>query len=69
MTPKRTSAAAKRRARLRAQGLRPVVIWLPDTRSPRFAAECRRQSRLLRGDTVEAEALDVIEAAADWSKT
>ncbi len=32
------------RDRLRAQGLRPVQIWVPDTRSPAFAEEARRQS-------------------------
>lgn len=32
------------RDRLRAQGLRPVQIWVPDTRSPSFAAEAHRQS-------------------------
>lgn len=32
------------RARLRAQGLRPVQIWVPDVRSPTFAAEAHRQS-------------------------
>jgi hypothetical protein len=31
---------------LRAQGLRPVQIWVPDVRRPGFDAECRRQSRL-----------------------
>ena len=35
------------RDRLRAQGLRPIQIWVPDTRSPAFAAEARRQSRLV----------------------
>jgi Antitoxin MazE-like len=35
------------RDRLRAQGLRPIQIWVPDTRSPSFAAEARRQSRLV----------------------
>lgn len=34
------------RNRLRAAGLRPVQIWVPDTRQPNFAEECRRQSRL-----------------------
>nr|WP_280513854.1 antitoxin MazE family protein [Rhizobium daejeonense] len=34
----------KRRMALRAAGLRPVQIWLPDTRRPGFADECRRQS-------------------------
>lgn len=44
----------KRRAALRAQGLRPVQIWVPDTRAPGFDEEARRQSRLV----AEAEALD-----------
>ncbi len=33
--------------RLRAQGLRPLVVWVPDTRSPEFAAEAHRQSLLV----------------------
>ena len=32
------------RERLRAQGLRPIQIWVPDVRSPEFAAEAHRQS-------------------------
>lgn len=36
----------KHRAALRMAGLRPVQIWVPDTRRPDFAEECRRQSRL-----------------------
>lgn len=37
----------KRRDALRAAGLRPVQIWVPDTRRPDFADECRRQARLV----------------------
>ena len=33
------------RSRQRAKGLRPVTFWLPDTRTPEFAAEAHRQSR------------------------
>jgi hypothetical protein len=36
----------KHRDALRRAGLRPVQIWVPDTRRPDFAEECRRQSRL-----------------------
>ncbi|HLF42712.1 MAG TPA: antitoxin MazE family protein [Acidimicrobiia bacterium] len=47
-SPKDRSTVSDRvqshRDRLRAQGLRPVQIWVPDTRSPRFAAEAHRQS-------------------------
>ena len=32
------------RRRLRAQGLRPVQIWVPDVRSPDFAREAHRQA-------------------------
>ncbi len=34
------------RARLRAQGMRPIQIWVPDVHAPEFAAEARRQSLL-----------------------
>ena len=34
----------RHRARLRQQGLRPVQIWVTDTRAPGFAEEARRQS-------------------------
>jgi hypothetical protein len=39
----------RHRANLRAAGLRPVQIWVPDTRRPGFAEECSRQSRLVAG--------------------
>jgi hypothetical protein len=54
------------RARRQATGLRLVQLWVPDTRSKRFAAECKRQSRLLKGDAAEAETLQFIERAGDW---
>jgi hypothetical protein len=54
------------RSRRQASGLRLIQLWVPDTRSRDFAAECRRQSRLLKGDPAEAEALKFIERAADW---
>ncbi len=55
----------KHRAGLRASGLRPVQIWVPDTRSSDFANECRRQSLALQGDPQEADILNWLEAAAD----
>ena len=55
----------KHRAGLRAAGLRPVQIWVPDTRRSGFAEECRRQSLLLRGDALEADTLAWLETAAD----
>jgi hypothetical protein len=32
------------RARMRARGLRPIQVWVPDTRTPRFRTEAHRQS-------------------------
>jgi hypothetical protein len=53
------------RARMRALGLRPVQIWVPDTSRPGFAEEVRRQVDLLRGAPEEEEAMDFIEAVQD----
>jgi hypothetical protein len=57
----------KRRSALRMAGLRPVQIWVPDTRRPDFAAECRRQSQLAsQADAADVDMLDFIdEALAD----
>ncbi|MHC1724874.1 MAG: antitoxin MazE family protein [Syntrophobacteraceae bacterium] len=48
---------AKYRERLRAQGLRPVQIWVPDTRSKILAEEVRRQS-LRVGGKGESDLMD-----------
>jgi len=44
----------RHREALRRAGLRPVQIWVPDTRRAGFAEECRRQSRL----AAQADAAD-----------
>ncbi|HVO27554.1 MAG TPA: antitoxin MazE family protein [Candidatus Margulisiibacteriota bacterium] len=56
---------AKYRVSMRAAGLRPVQIWVPDTRRTGFAAECRRQCLALRGDRHEARTLKWLDAVAD----
>ncbi len=54
----------KRRDTLRAAGLRPVQIWVPDTRRPGFAAECRRQAALVaRADQLDTGLSDFMDAA------
>jgi hypothetical protein len=55
----------KYRATLRAAGLRPVQIWVPDTRRKGFKEECRRQSLMLRDDSEEAATLAWLTGAAD----
>ncbi|WP_348530591.1 antitoxin MazE family protein [Rhizobium sp. 16-449-1b] len=37
----------KRREAPKVAGMRPIRIWVPDTRQPGFAEECRRQSLLV----------------------
>ena len=55
----------KHRQALRAAGLRPIQIWVPDTRRRGFAAECRRQSLLLRDDLHERDTLNWLGQVAD----
>ena len=43
------------RQRLRDAGMRPVQIWVPDTRIPAFATEARRQSKLLADSAQDAK--------------
>lgn len=52
------------RERQRAKGLRQVQLWVPDTRSPEYIAEIRRQMRGLKNGRQEQEILDWCEAAA-----
>jgi hypothetical protein len=52
------------RDRLRRQGLRPVQIWVPDTRRPGFAEECRRQAALVRESSTEKKTLEWLAQAA-----
>ena len=40
---------AKRRAALRASGLRPKQIWLPDMRDPKVRADIRADAAALAG--------------------
>ncbi len=50
------------RERMRAKGLRPVQLWLPDTRTPKFAAEAHRQSRLVAESPYAKEDQDFVDA-------
>ena len=54
------------RQRLRAQGMRPIQIWVPDVHSPEFAAEARRQSLLVAQSPEEAEIQAFIDSVYEW---
>lgn len=59
------------RAKMRAQGLRPVQLWVRDTSAPGFAEEARAWAESVAGDP-EEDALDAAleaefaEAAEGW---
>lgn len=61
------SRVQKHRDALRKAGLRPVQIWVPDTRRPNFAEECRRQACIAaQADMADTEMQDFMdEALAD----
>ena len=54
------------RKKLRQQGLRPIQIWVPDMRSPAFAAEAHRQSLAVARSPHAKQDQDFIEAVSDW---
>jgi hypothetical protein len=50
------------RARLRAQGLRPIQIWVPDVRSPAFADQAHAQSLAVAESARATEDQEFIDA-------
>jgi hypothetical protein len=59
------------RRRMREAGLRPVQIWLPDTRAPDFIEMCRKQSEAVaRHDPAGNELMEFIarlnDGMDDW---
>jgi hypothetical protein len=60
------SRVSAHRARLRAQGLRPIQIWVPDVRSPDFEAEAHRQARLVASPPAAHADQDFVDAVSEW---
>ena len=54
------------RDRLRAQGLRPIQIWVPDVRASSFRSEAHRQSLAVAASVHAAEDQAFIDAVFDW---
>lgn len=54
------------RERLRAQGLRPIQIWVPDVRSPSFREQAHRQSLAVAASAHAHEDQAFIDAVSDW---
>ena len=57
---------AAHRARLRAQGLRPVQIWVPDVTAEGFAAEAHRQSRAIAASEAADDDQAFVDSTSDW---
>jgi hypothetical protein len=55
---------AEHRARLRAQGLRPIQIWVPDVRAPAFRSEARRQSIAVAASALAGEDQAFVDAVS-----
>lgn len=53
------------RERMRARGLRPIQIWVPDTRAANFAKEAHRQSLAVAKSAGEREDQAFIDAITD----
>jgi len=63
----------RHRDAMRTAGLRPVQIWVPDTRLPNFAKECRRQGMLVaKADQEDVELHqfmdDALESLEGWTE-
>ncbi len=54
------------RERLRAQGLRPVQIWVPDVNAEGFAAEAHRQSRAVAASDAADEDQAFVDSVSEW---
>jgi hypothetical protein len=54
------------RERLRAQGLRPIRIWVPDVRSPAFRSAAHHQSAAVAASAHAQDDQAFIDAVTDW---
>jgi hypothetical protein len=57
--PENESSVSRRvgnyRKRMRAQGMRPIQLWVADVRAPGFAAEAHRQSATIAASEQAAD--------------
>jgi DNA-binding LacI/PurR family transcriptional regulator len=57
---------AKRRAALRAQGLKPKQFWVPDVHSAAFKAEARLEALAVAHSPDEAEDQAWVDSVSCW---
>ena len=56
----------RRRDKLRAQGMRPVQIWVPDVNAEGFAAEAHRQSRAVAVSDAADDDQAFVDSISEW---
>jgi len=60
---------ARYREQMRAKGLRPIEVWVPDTNRPGFADEVRRQAQLINKSDQREDIMDWSESVSvDWDE-
>ena len=53
------------RERMKAAGLRPIQLWVPDVRSQKIIDEMRKQSIRVSSDYQESRIMDFVESVMD----
>lgn len=56
------------RARLRAQGLKPLQLWVPDVRSRTFLEQAHLQSVAVSRSPTAEDDQAFVDAVADWDE-
>ncbi|MBV9289427.1 MAG: antitoxin MazE family protein [Hyphomicrobiales bacterium] len=58
------------RQRMKAAGLRPVQIWVPDVNAPGFAEACRRQAQAVAAhDPAGDEIMRFVASVYEWPES
>jgi hypothetical protein len=57
----------KHRQKMRAAGLKPVTIWVPDVNTPGYREEIRRQCELINASADSERVIDEMLSVADFS--
>jgi hypothetical protein len=57
----------KHRDKLRAAGLKPVTIWVPDVNAPGFREQVAREIELINADQDSQRVMEEMLALADFS--
>ena len=57
----------KHREKMKAAGLKPVTIWVPDVNSPEFRARVAREIELINADPESERVMEEMLALADFS--